>query len=128
MEVNLRSETESQHQPRQFECLAGAEIFQAAEDGAVSFKVAKIFGNGKWCSTPHCQSSEVEAVEYLGSPSILTDPIERDLLLYPYQGRCPKCHATRFGGFGKYMDGSSPTIPGIVWLFNAGRVEGRFVQ
>jgi hypothetical protein len=69
----------------------------------------------------------VEAVKLTGSPQIITDKFgaERDLLLYPYEGRCAKCHVIRLGGFGRYMGGSSPTPLDKVWLFNAGRLTGR---
>lgn len=121
MEAPFTPEQETQHAQNEFVWLGGAEIRKDTENGTFSLDAVELVR--KWCPTPACTSTKVEAVRFIGSPSIITDVsgVERDLLLYPYEGHCAKCHVIRLGGFGNYMDGA---IPGIVWLFNAGRLGG----
>lgn len=115
---------EAQHAQNKFVCLGAAEIRSGTEKGTFRLSVRHL-SPGKWCPTPNCRSAEVEGVKLMGPPTIVTDlsGVERDLLLHPYRGRCPECHVARLGGFGNYMDGINPTVPGVVWLFNAGRLS-----
>jgi len=126
MEAPFTPEQQAQHAQNKFVCLGGAEIRNGPENGTFSLHAVEPVVP-KWCPTPACTSTEVELVKPIGSPQIIHDKsgVEHDLLLYAYEGRCPACHVTRLGGFGNYMDGPDPTIPGIVWLFNAGRLVER---
>jgi hypothetical protein len=119
-------EQKAQHARDGFICLAGAEI-SGAEDGAFHLHILELFVPAKWCPTPACTSDRVEAVRLVGTPGIITDSVEHDLLLFVYEGHCPECHAPHSGGFGYYSDGRKTpfTTPGKGWLFNAGKLVAR---
>jgi hypothetical protein len=123
-EAPFTPEQEAQHARDGFVCLAAAEI-RGAEDGTFHLHILKLFVPTEWCPTPACTSDRVEAVRLMGSPSIITDRREHDLLLFAYEGHCSKCHVHHSGGFGYYSDGSNKPFTGIGWLFNAGKLVAR---
>jgi hypothetical protein len=125
MEVPFTPEEQAEHAQQGFICLGAAEITDKAEDGGLAFHV-ELFADGEpWCSTPSCTSIDLEGVKITGQPTLITDRRgrERDLLLYPYEGHCPKCGVSHLGGFGNYQDGSHSAETRYVFLFNAGRVR-----
>jgi len=126
MEAPFTPEREAQHAQSGLVSLGCAEIRDGPENGTFSLHGVELVVP-KWCPTPACTSTEVELVKVIGAPQIIHDKsgVQRDLLLYAYEGHCPACHVTRLGGFGRYMDGTSPTIPGRVSLFNAGSLRAR---
>lgn len=126
MESPFIPEREAQHARNDIQSVGLARIRRAAERRAFILDAVELFGS-KWCPTPACASTEVEAVKLMGPSRIITDAsgVERDLFLQPYRGRRPSCHATRSGGIGNYRDGGSLTAPDLVWLFDTARLGGR---
>jgi len=128
MEAPFTAEQQAQHIQSQFLCLAAAEIRQGTEHGTFHLHILELFGQTKWCPTPDCLNKEVVSLKFIGSPQIIHDYSgrENDLMLYAYEGYCPKCRAPRSGGFGYYSNGNKDfTTPGTGWLFNAARLVAR---
>ena len=120
MEAPFTPEPEAQHAQSGLVWLGWAEIRDGPKNGTFSLHAVELVVP-KWCPTPACTSTEVELVKLIEPSQIIYDRsgVRHDLLLYAYEGHCPACHVTRLGRLGRYMDGTSPTIPGPVWLFNA---------